>query len=328
VARGSGKAESPEYDVCLSFAGEDRGYVARVASRLRAMGLRTFYDEYEQASLWGKDLYEHLNDVYKNAARYCILFISKRYAKKLWTTHERKAAQARAFSENREYILPARFDDTPLPGLMPTVGYVDLRSFSAPQFAKLVFDKVGLPPREYYVPPVPDRLFKRLGLADKQSKEHALDQAEEFVESLRRMSDPEKNLVADMFIYGCPTDLPDNVHVSPDFLRRISGLPTSQSVRELRRIGSLGYELKVRKRRYGRLDPTISLSFYMRRAAYDGPVNATGTIDEMINCLQGEYCAHCVRAAVLRGDFSALATATRKPEGHARGRPAARREAR
>lgn len=316
MASSSRKAKQPKYDVCLSFAGEDRPYVARVASRLRTKGLRTFYDEYERVSLWGRDLYGHLDDVYRNAARYCVLFISKNYAKKLWTTHERKAAQARAFSENHEYILPARFDSTPLPGLTPTVGYVDLKKLSSTQLADLIVDKVGTPAREYYVPPVPDRLFKRMGLNHRRPKEYALAQAEEFVETLRRMSGAEKNLVADMFIYGCPTDLPENVHVSPDFLRRVSGLPVSQCIRELKRIGSLGYEVKVRKRRHGHRDPTIALSFHMRRVAYDGPDDATGTIDQMIQCLNEEYCSECVRAAVLRGDFSVLATATKRTEKH------------
>jgi len=56
------------YDVCLSFAGEDRNYVDKVADELRAAGVRVFYDLYEQVDLWGKDLYVHLNDVYSGAA--------------------------------------------------------------------------------------------------------------------------------------------------------------------------------------------------------------------------------------------------------------------
>jgi hypothetical protein len=60
-----------EYDVCLSFAGEQRDYVEQVASRLRQEGIRVFYDGYEQVSLWGKDLYEHLDWAYRRAARYC-----------------------------------------------------------------------------------------------------------------------------------------------------------------------------------------------------------------------------------------------------------------
>jgi hypothetical protein len=106
-----------EYDVCLSFAGEDRSYVSKVAAALRGRGIRVFYDEYETADLWGKDLYTHLDDVYTNRARFCIVFVSKHYAKKLWSNHERQSAQVRAFNEKAEYILPARFDNTPIPGL-------------------------------------------------------------------------------------------------------------------------------------------------------------------------------------------------------------------
>src|SRR2546429_4350354 len=105
-----------EYDVCLSFAGEDRAYVKQVADKLTKEGVRVFYDEYERAELWGKDLYIHLDDVYQNAAKHCVLFASKNYARKLWASHERRSAQARAFRENQEYILPARFDDTEIPG--------------------------------------------------------------------------------------------------------------------------------------------------------------------------------------------------------------------
>jgi hypothetical protein len=70
-------ASSPEYDVCLSFAGEQRPYVEKVADALLASGLRVFYDGCETASLWGKDLYEHLDSIYSNAARYCVLFVSQ-----------------------------------------------------------------------------------------------------------------------------------------------------------------------------------------------------------------------------------------------------------
>ena len=97
----SAHEQDHEYDVCLSFAGEDRDYVRRVASELKRKGVRVFYDEYEEVDLWGKDLYVHLDDIYKNAARYCVLFVSQHYAKKLWTNHERRSAQERASKKIR-----------------------------------------------------------------------------------------------------------------------------------------------------------------------------------------------------------------------------------
>jgi TIR domain len=131
-----------EYDVCLSFAEEQRGYVKVVAEGLRSRGLRVFYDEYEKVRLWGKDLYEHLDWVYQQAAHYCVLFASADYARKIWTNHERRSAQARAVRQHDEYILPARFDETEIPGLRSSVGYLDLRTIAPDKLAELINDKI------------------------------------------------------------------------------------------------------------------------------------------------------------------------------------------
>ena len=104
------KRQEYQFDVALSFAGEDRQYVEEVASHLQEMGIKIFYDKYELITSWGKDLYEHLIDIYQNKSRFTVMFCSKNYADKLWTNHERRAAQSRAFKSSREYILPARFE--------------------------------------------------------------------------------------------------------------------------------------------------------------------------------------------------------------------------
>jgi hypothetical protein len=135
----------PRYDVALSFAGEDRGHARQIADRLRAAGFSVFYDEYEQATLWGRNLYTHLSDVYQNRARFCLMFISASYARKLWTKREREAAQARAFRESREYILPLRLDDTALPGVEDTVGYIDLRNVTCDEVVRLLAAKLRAP---------------------------------------------------------------------------------------------------------------------------------------------------------------------------------------
>src|SRR5207248_2119071 len=59
-----------DYDVALSFAGEDRAYVEEVARALSAAGVKVFYDKLEEADLWGKNLYTHLSDVYRKRARF------------------------------------------------------------------------------------------------------------------------------------------------------------------------------------------------------------------------------------------------------------------
>lgn len=133
---------STTYDVALSFAGEDRHYAKEIADYLREAGFKVFYDEYERASLWGKNLYEHLSEVYNKKASYCVIFVSENYSRKLWTNHERKSAQARAFHENREYILPIRLDDTQLSGLLETTGYLDGTIMTMLEIANILMDKL------------------------------------------------------------------------------------------------------------------------------------------------------------------------------------------
>lgn len=132
-----------KYDIALSFAGEDREYVESVAHQLRQRGIRLFYDRYEAAGLWGKDLYVHLSEIYSSQARYFLMFISKVYAAKVWTSHERRAAQARALTEQSEYILPLRLDDVDVPGILPTIGYIKAADFTVSQIADLVVQKVN-----------------------------------------------------------------------------------------------------------------------------------------------------------------------------------------
>jgi len=139
----SSDAKPAEYDVALSFAGEDRPLAGKLAGLLHARHIRVFYDEYEKASLWGKDLYQHLNEVYQKQARYCVIFLSASYRAKLWTNHELKSAQARAFAESREYILPVRLDDTEVPGVLETAAYIDLRSTEVEKLADLLEAKLA-----------------------------------------------------------------------------------------------------------------------------------------------------------------------------------------
>lgn len=40
-----------EYDVALSFAGENREYVREIAKKLKAKKLKVFYDEFEETNL-------------------------------------------------------------------------------------------------------------------------------------------------------------------------------------------------------------------------------------------------------------------------------------
>ncbi len=140
---GAGDRLGWRWDVALSFAGAQREYVEQVAAALKARGLRCFYDADEQVGLWGRYLAEELPAIYGEQAAAVVVFISAEYAARDWTVLERRAAFSRAVRERREYVLPARFDDAPLPGLLADMVTVDLRGRAPGQFAAMIAAKLA-----------------------------------------------------------------------------------------------------------------------------------------------------------------------------------------
>jgi hypothetical protein len=142
---GAGMGARPErqWDVALSFAGAQRDYIEQVARALKAQGVRCFYDADEQTELWGKYLADELPAIYGEQAAAVVIFVSAEYAAREWTRLERQAALARAVRERREYVLPARFDDTALPGLPSDMVTIDLRTRKPQQFAAMIADKLA-----------------------------------------------------------------------------------------------------------------------------------------------------------------------------------------
>ncbi|MEE9237905.1 MAG: TIR domain-containing protein [Thermoplasmata archaeon] len=130
------------YDVALSYASEQRRYVRRVYNRLRKLGIETFYDEGEVVRLWGKNLESYLESVFYKMARVCVVFVSKDYVNKPWPLLEAQSALARAVQEKGEYVLPVRFDDSELPGLLPDIKYLWAKDYTPEQLADIIWKKL------------------------------------------------------------------------------------------------------------------------------------------------------------------------------------------
>ncbi len=138
------EAEQPQYefDAALSFAGEDREYVTEVNAAFKLAGVRTFLDSDHVAKMWGENLVEFLDGVYRKRARFTIMFISHHYAEKVWTRLERRSALARALTERSAYILPVRLDDTELDGLLPTIGHVDAIRYGTDGLVQFLLERL------------------------------------------------------------------------------------------------------------------------------------------------------------------------------------------
>jgi len=110
---------------------------------VKEAGFEVFYDADFQAQLWGHDLAEVLDKVYRKAANYCVIFKSREYIERMWTTHERRSAVARAVEERGQaYLLPIEVDAVDLPGVSPTIAHVSLQQHTIDQIAQMLITKL------------------------------------------------------------------------------------------------------------------------------------------------------------------------------------------
>ena len=112
-----------EYDIAISYAGEEKEIAQQIAEKLRENGINVFYDGFYEDELWGKDLTTFFERVFKEKARYCLMLISQNYLNKNWPTQEKQYTLSRQLEEHEEYILPVKFDIVNVPGLPNTIGY-------------------------------------------------------------------------------------------------------------------------------------------------------------------------------------------------------------
>ncbi len=132
-----------DYDIAVSFAGEDRVLVRAIVDGLKAHDVKVFFDEDSTAEMWGENLLDFSQAVYTHRARYAVVFVSRHYVAKKWTTYERQAAQDRAFQQTVPYLLPVRIDDAELPGLPSTIGYLDAEFAGVEGIVEAVLQKLG-----------------------------------------------------------------------------------------------------------------------------------------------------------------------------------------
>jgi hypothetical protein len=131
-----------EYDVALSFAGENRAYVEKVANYLKDRSIRVFYDDFERHELWGKELVTYLTELYGEKCSYVIIFVSEYYNNKSWTNVERIASLSRILSGDYDTILPVKMDDTITKGLTNSKGHLDSKMFTPDEIGDIFIKKL------------------------------------------------------------------------------------------------------------------------------------------------------------------------------------------
>jgi hypothetical protein len=295
-----------KFDICLSFAEEDRKYVDRVAKELTNRGIVIFYDQYQNVETWGKDLYEHLDKVYREEARYCLMFISKHYARKAWASHERRSAQARALQQFQDdYILPVRFDKTKLPGLRPTIKYLDLKNISAKKLALIVAGKI-IHSKSEFIPPSLDLFYSELKIKKKLDKNSAHKRFSRIYFNLRNLNDLERKVIFLIFLNGCPSDLPENIHIESKHLERLSKISKNNLEKILKNISSEGFFFH--KNSVPEHGETLFIEYHCLEAS--NPGNATGIFSILVSAASKNFCGEHALEKLIKLNFMQLCSLT------------------
>lgn len=145
---------SYEYEVCISFAGQDRAVAEAIADAIRDNGMnwRVFYDYYEETTLWGAELFETLHARYSRQSMFCIILFSRMYAERAWTRHELRSAYTRVLADRRQYVLPVALEGGVVPSEFSTVGHWNYKPGDEAAIATAVEDKVNEHAQRYYFP--------------------------------------------------------------------------------------------------------------------------------------------------------------------------------
>lgn len=135
-----------EYDVALSFAGEDRALASAMRDELEDAGCTVFYDEAEQSRMLAADLEDFLGPIYTSHARFVVAVLGSKYGVKRWTQFE--ASQFRERIKRGE-VIPIWSADVPASAFDParSVGYLSYDPAKDPKtearrMATIIVEKV------------------------------------------------------------------------------------------------------------------------------------------------------------------------------------------
>lgn len=101
-----------EFDVAISFAGENRNLAKLIVEQLHELDISTFYDKNYEDNLLGGPWAKYFREVFTEKSRLVVAILDKFHFEKVWPTFERDCFDIRV--PNAE-VIPVRLDDTVFP---------------------------------------------------------------------------------------------------------------------------------------------------------------------------------------------------------------------
>ena len=138
-AAGAGK----RFRIALSFPGERRKYVGKVAESLvEEFGQKqVFYDKNFEAELARPDLDTYLQGIYHDDSELIVVFLCAEYEKKEWCGLEWRAIRDLIKKKKAWEIMFVRFDDTEIAGTFSIDGYVSAEGREPEEVAERIIER-------------------------------------------------------------------------------------------------------------------------------------------------------------------------------------------
>ena len=132
------------FQVALSFAGEHRNFVEGVAEQLsRILGQnRVFYDRYYEAELARRNLDTYLTKIYQDDTDLLAIFLCSNYKQKKWCGLEWRAVRDVLQNRPDAEVMPFKFDDVIIEGLLPIDGYIAINNRKPEDVACLILQRI------------------------------------------------------------------------------------------------------------------------------------------------------------------------------------------
>ncbi len=129
-----------KFAVAFTFPGEKRSYVEKVDKALQILlgPDQIFYDKRYEHELARLDLDTYLQSLYHDRAELIVVFLCSEYNRKDWCGIEWRAVRDIIKKRQGDSVMPFRFDNANIPGLLSIDGYIDAAATATEKAAELI----------------------------------------------------------------------------------------------------------------------------------------------------------------------------------------------
>jgi hypothetical protein len=122
-----GRDQDFEFDIAISFAGENRALAKHIAEQLLSLDVQVFYDENFETNYLGKAWSKEFTRIFGLASRYVLCLLDDHHQGKIWPTFEREVFAPRV---QKGEVIPVFLDDSPIVGIPKDVVGIEFKDMS------------------------------------------------------------------------------------------------------------------------------------------------------------------------------------------------------